>query len=191
VRADARRNVEMILEAAERCLARDPDASMSDIASVAGLGRVTIYGHFNSRPELIEAVARRVLEAVASAVNELDLSGDPAAALERLVEATWALTVRSGRLLIAAEKALPATLVRDLHGGELERLIRRFIKRAQRTGAFRTDLPTEWLVAALHAIVHAAANEVEAGRLDSQRAPHVITETMLAIYTSAPRDDGG
>jgi hypothetical protein len=40
-RADARRNVEAILDAAERCLARDPDASMAEIAAEAGLG-----GHF-------------------------------------------------------------------------------------------------------------------------------------------------
>ena len=49
LRADARRNIELILDAAEACLTRNPDASMSDIAAEAGLGRVTIYGHFTSR----------------------------------------------------------------------------------------------------------------------------------------------
>ena len=36
--ADARRNIALILDAAESCLAHDPDASMSDIAAAAGLG---------------------------------------------------------------------------------------------------------------------------------------------------------
>jgi AcrR family transcriptional regulator len=55
-RADARRNIERILEAAEACLARNPNASMSDIAAQAGLGRVTIYGHFASRQVVVGAV---------------------------------------------------------------------------------------------------------------------------------------
>jgi AcrR family transcriptional regulator len=62
-RADARRNIERILEAAEACLARNPNASMSDIAAEAGLGRVTIYGHFASRQVIVEAVVHRVLAA--------------------------------------------------------------------------------------------------------------------------------
>ena len=52
LRADARRNIQLILDAAEACLTRDADASMSDIATEAGLGRVTIYGHFASRQVL-------------------------------------------------------------------------------------------------------------------------------------------
>jgi hypothetical protein len=42
LRADARRNIALILDAAQSCLARDPDASMSDIAVAAGVGRVRV-----------------------------------------------------------------------------------------------------------------------------------------------------
>jgi TetR/AcrR family transcriptional regulator, mexCD-oprJ operon repressor len=185
-RADARRNIEVILDAAERCLARDPDASMSDIAAEAGLGRVTIYGHFKSRRDLIEVVVRRALDAANEALNEVDLTGDAAGALSRLVEATWGLTVRSGSLLVAAEKALPATIVREAHAGGLEERVRDFVAGAQKTGEFRADLPTDWLVAAFHAILHAAANEIEAGRLDVDRAASVITATMLGAYGATP-----
>ena len=48
-RSDALRNIEAILEAATTCLARDPDASVNSIAQAAGVGRVTLYGHFESR----------------------------------------------------------------------------------------------------------------------------------------------
>ena len=48
-RADAQRNVQRILDAAVACLAERPNATMADIAKVAGLGRVTLYGHFSSR----------------------------------------------------------------------------------------------------------------------------------------------
>jgi TetR/AcrR family transcriptional regulator, mexCD-oprJ operon repressor len=188
LRADARRNVELILAAAEACLARDPDASMSEIAAEAGLGRVTIYGHFSSRQALIEAVVRRVLASVDLALNAVELSGDPGEAFERLVDATWQLTLRSGSLIVAAEKALPATKVREAHAGGIEDRYRNLFSAGQRSGAFATDMPADWLVATIHAILHAAASEIDAGRLAPDDASRLITSTMLAIlrYVPAP-----
>jgi TetR/AcrR family transcriptional regulator, mexCD-oprJ operon repressor len=179
-RADARRNIELILDTAEACLARDPDASMSDIAAQAGLGRVTIYGHFTSRQVMIDAVVRRMLAVANAALDEVDLSGDPAGALERLVDATWRLILQSGRLLVAAEKALPAAAVHQAHAGGLEERVRKFIASSQASGAFRSDLSADWMMAVFAAIIHAAANEMDAGRLNAAEASATITSTMLA-----------
>jgi TetR/AcrR family transcriptional regulator, mexCD-oprJ operon repressor len=184
-RADARRNIETIIEAAERCLARDPDASMSDIATEAGLGRVTIYGHFKTRAELVELVARRVLADADAILSRVDLRGDPGQALARLVTASWEVTARSGSLVVAAEKALPPQVVRDLHAGKLEDRVRRFVAGAQRKRAFRSDLSTDWLVALFHATLHTAVTEVHAGRLENNQVGAVITATLLAAYRPA------
>jgi len=185
-RADARRNIEAILAAAERCLARDPDASMSDIAAEANLGRVTIYGHFKTRAELIENVVGRVLDDANKVLGGVDLTGDAKHALARLVEASWEVTIRSGYLVVAAEKALPPQVVRDAHAGELEDRVRNFLAGAQRAGTFRTDLSVEWLVAVFHATLHAAATEIAAGRLDRDDASLVITGTLLGAYRPPP-----
>jgi TetR/AcrR family transcriptional regulator, mexCD-oprJ operon repressor len=189
LRADARRNIALILDAAESCLARDPDASMSDIAAAAGLGRVTIYGHFPSRGALIEAVVHRVLEAANAALNEVDLSGDQGEAFERLVDATWQVTLRSGNLIIAADKALPVTTVRQAHTGRLEERVRGLLAAGQRAGAFRSDLSADWLMATFHAVLHAAANEIDAGRLERADASGIITRTMLATLGYVPASE--
>lgn len=186
-RADARRNVETILDAAERCLAADPDASMNDIADEAGLGRVTLYGHFESRAELIEVVVRRVLDDANKVLANVDLTGEAQAVLGRLVEASWEVTVRATGLLVAAEKALPPRIVREAHAGELEDRVKNFLAAGQLAGAFRSDLPTGWLVAVFHATLHAAANEIAAGRLNAGKAAGVITATLLGAYRT-PRD---
>jgi AcrR family transcriptional regulator len=186
LRADARRNIELILAAAEVCLARDPDASIGDIAAEAGLGRVTVYGHFKTRQVLVEAVVRRVLAATNNALEAVDLSGEAAPALKRLVEATWQLTLRSGSLLVAAEKALPASAVRQAHTGGLENRVRDFIAAAQKTGEFRSDLSADWLIATFHAVIHAAANEIDAGRLNPKEAPGIIASTLLAVLQPPP-----
>jgi hypothetical protein len=80
---------------------------------------------------------RRVLGLGNAALDELDLSVDAAAALERLVDGTWRLILRSGSLLVAAEKALPAAIVRQAHVGGLEEQVRNFIATSQASGAFR------------------------------------------------------
>lgn len=69
----------------------------------------------------------------------MDLNGDAAGALSRLVEATWGVTVRSGSLLVAAEKALPATIVREAHAGGREERVRDFVAGAQNAGRVRCD----------------------------------------------------
>src|SRR5215472_9528755 len=61
-RADARRNVAAILDAATDCLARDPEMSIAGIAAAAGVGRITLYGHFSTRAELVDAVLARTIE---------------------------------------------------------------------------------------------------------------------------------
>ncbi len=61
-RADAQRNIAAILDAATECLSRNPAASTSEIAKAAGVGRVTLYGHFPSRPELVDAVFVHAIE---------------------------------------------------------------------------------------------------------------------------------
>lgn len=58
-RADALRNDERILEAAKRLLEQSPSASLSDIASAAGVSRSTLYRRFADRDQLIARLDAR------------------------------------------------------------------------------------------------------------------------------------
>ena len=181
-RADARRNVEAILDAATSCLARDPDASIGEIARAAGVGRVTLYGHFDSRATLVAAVVDRAIAEGDAALEAVDLDGDPAAALVRLVEATWVITYRYGALVVAAERVLPPDEMTAAHAGPRARA-ERLLERGRAEGRFRTDLPVSWLVTILHAVTHAAATAVYNGEMTAQDAPRTIAATMLGMTT--------
>ena len=179
-RADAVRNLERILDAAITCLARRPNATMADIAKEAGLGRVTLYGHFASRPELVDAVVARVIEQGERTLADVDIDGDPREALKRLIRSSWHLVDRSGSILSAAQEELSPERIRQLHdtpAGRVESLI----ERGREEGLFRTDMPTSWQVAVVHQIIHGAGTEISGGRLDPAEAPDLITETVDAM----------
>jgi AcrR family transcriptional regulator len=172
-RADAKRNVAAILAAAAESLARNPDTSMGEIAAAAGVGRMTLYGHFKTRAELLNAVLTQVIAEAHDALDAVDVSGDPRDALARLV-------------LEAAQRELPAERIHQAHEQVLDR-VRALIERGRDAGAFRADLPLSWLVSLAMNVMHAAATEVTAGRLTSREAPSVVAATLLAALT-APGD---
>jgi AcrR family transcriptional regulator len=67
-RSDAQRNRKRILEVAKEAFTRSgASASLDDIANEAGVGPGTLYRHFPTREELLEAVYRTEMERLASA----------------------------------------------------------------------------------------------------------------------------
>ena len=84
VRADARRNVDTLLEAARDVFAASGvDAPVREIAARAGVGVGTLYRHFPRRSDLVAAVLRREIDACAAAAPALASEHAPGAALER------------------------------------------------------------------------------------------------------------
>ena len=67
-RTDAQRNRERILEVAKEAFTRSgANASLDDIAKQADIGPGTLYRHFPTREELLEAVYRTEVEKLAAA----------------------------------------------------------------------------------------------------------------------------
>lgn len=70
-RADARRNYEKLLAAARDAFAEQGTAAtLEDIAARAGVGIGTLYRHFPSRPDLLEAVYLDEVQAICAAAAE-------------------------------------------------------------------------------------------------------------------------
>ena len=181
-RADARRNIAAILDAATDCLARDPEMSIAGIAAAAGVGRITLYGHFSTRAELVDAVLARTIEHADAILDGTDIGGDPADALARLVGASWQLVHQFSNILVAAHRELPAERIRGVHDPILRR-VQSLIRRGQRAGTFRTDLPEHWLTTTAFSLMHAAAEDAVAGRIEPGDAAGLITATLQAAFT--------
>ncbi|MEU6712146.1 TetR family transcriptional regulator [Nonomuraea sp. NPDC046802] len=184
-RADAERNIAAILEAGTRLLGADPAASVADIAKAAGVGRVTLYGHFPSREALVDAVLDHAVGMADAALEDESLDTAPARdAMAGLLRTSWEVLDRHRRLFVAADRVLATERIREHHDRPLRR-VRRLIERGQREGAFRTDLPLSWLVTTFFSIIHSAAQEREAGRLAATDVERVLVETMLSLLSRA------
>jgi AcrR family transcriptional regulator len=183
-RADAERNLAGILEAGRRCFGRNPAASMTEVAREAGIGRVTLYGYFSSREELLRAVLRHALDEVDAALDAAaPEQGDPMSALGRLVEHSWTVLdawmgVRTAALAAFGEQALRA------HHSDVLARVRQLLERGRASGAFRSDLPVGWLVATCYAVMHAAQEEVDAGRLSRAAAAATVNATLRSALAA-------
>jgi len=103
VRADAKRNIDSLLESAMAVFAASGvDAPVREIAEKAGVGVGTLYRHFPQRSDLVVAVFRHEVDACADAAGGLASEHEPGEALvlwmQRYVD------------LIAAKRGLAAAL---------------------------------------------------------------------------------
>lgn len=179
-RADAERSIARIVSAARASLGEDPDATIDTIADAAGVGRMTLYGHFRTRAELVEAALVDALRAGEETLSAIDLGGDAREALNRLLASSWALVAESAALLEAAQGVLPAGRLRKLHAKPAERL-EDLVRRGQADGVFRTDLPLPWLVDVVQYILHGAAEQHRQGRIETTNIADTVTATVQSV----------
>lgn len=177
-RAVAERNLEAILDAAERLLGRHAQPSIAAVAAEAGVSRVTVYSHFDTREALLEALVRRAVRHTAASLEAAEPDeGPPPEALERLIATSLQeLGHRLAMAQAAMEHLDPGTL-RDAHARALAP-VRRLVDRGREAGAFRSDLSADWQVTCFYTLIHAAGEDIHAGRAGAADALDALTRSL-------------
>lgn len=144
LRADAQRNRELILAAAEEVfLERGAGASLDDVAKRAGVGIGTLYRRFPTREALLAASFSERFLTFAKASKSRDADVDPRGALRAYLEE---LVTHSN-----VYRGLATSLGTVLHSGTPGCHAtceegRRLLRLAQKAGAIRRDVTFEDLV---------------------------------------------
>jgi AcrR family transcriptional regulator len=145
LRADAARNRERILVAAEEVFAaRGLEVTLDDIAAHAGLGVGTVYRRFANRDELIEALFQERLAQVAALARGAAEEPDSWAALTRLIEGMGAI-VAGDRGLFEAMICRPEGPGRAEVRERMLPIVGGIFERAKADGHLRADAaPTDF-----------------------------------------------
>jgi AcrR family transcriptional regulator len=108
-RADARRNVDALIEAARTVFATSGvDAPAKEITDLAGVGVGTLYRHFPQRSDLVKAVVESGIDAVADAGPALSAAHEPAEALTQWISRFTELLATKRGLASALHSGDPA-----------------------------------------------------------------------------------
>jgi AcrR family transcriptional regulator len=160
MRSDARANRERLLAAAEEVFGEaGADGSTEEVARRAGVGIGTVFRHFPTKRDLVEATVVRHFEQLTGQARELAAAPDATAALHKLIE-----TMVSG----GATKITLVSLLFDGGGdadaavGAAERLREVFgglLRRAQQAGAVRRDVSVDEVYLLIRALSQASGTK--------------------------------
>lgn len=174
VRADARRNMDAILEAAREELIADPRAGLARIAERAGVHRATLHRHFASREDLISACYRAYLLEVAEALSP-DLEADPIEELERFTRSVFEANIHWRAWMWGP--MLPP----ELHEirWRMAEVLEQLLGPAQRAGRVRQDMSLEELRVAWGGPIQLLASMVVAERWTIDQAVDFTIRILL------------
>jgi len=161
MRQDARENRERILAAAEEVFgAHGATGSTEEVARRAGVGVATVFRHFPTKDELVEAALVRHFDHLAEQARALVAGVDPAVAWRTLVRAM----IDTG----ATKPALASVLT---GGGELpngavaasnrvKAAVGEVLRQAQDAEAVRPEVTVEEVYLLIRGLAHASATSM-------------------------------
>jgi AcrR family transcriptional regulator len=175
-RTDAQRNRERILDVAKEAFTQSgSNASLDEIAKQAAVGPGTLYRHFPTREELIEAVYRTEVEKLAAAERTFAETMPPLGALR-----AWMLLfvdyIATKKIIAAALNSLVGgpSKVFEASYGQVWEAIRALVKRAVKSGDIRKDLDPIDLLRALIGVANVGTSP------DWQQSARRLVDILIA-----------
>ncbi|MFI6085470.1 TetR/AcrR family transcriptional regulator [Streptomyces sp. NPDC051217] len=171
-RKDQVRNRERVIEAAVAVFAQSgPGASLETVARAAGLGTTTLYRHFPSRDDLVEAVLDELVRPVRAAAERVERIGDPHEAFRQLFLQSCAMPDHD--VTVFARLAVTSPRVERHADALVVGVVRRVTERLREAGGLRAGLTAEDVAMFVRMAERTAGRE--------QRA--TATEVLLAGIT--------
>jgi AcrR family transcriptional regulator len=140
VRVDARRNRERVVVAARELFASDGvDVPVREIARCAGVGIATVYRHFPTREELVDAVLEDGFDQFVALAEAALAEPDAWAGFASFVESALALHARNRALKDVLETQQRGRARAAAMRTRIRPLLAELVARAQDQGSLRRD----------------------------------------------------
>jgi len=171
------RSEKAIIEAGIDTLLINSSAGMSEIAEAAGIGRATLYRHFESREALIQALVMKCYEEIETALaSHRDLKGKEA--LDKIIDILMPIANRFKFLVNLWTIVEDNKEVKRVEEQMYEELFIVF-DQAKKAKEVDPGLPNEWLVAFFDSILTAGWVLVEEGDVSSEDAAKYMKQSFF------------
>lgn len=154
--ARAERSRQALIQAGMVLLAENREASLSDVAQAAGVGRATLYRHFETREQLIEAISIQCVDTfekeTAPIENEAETYLD---AVRLLIEKVMPLNKELSFIMKLDSLIDGIDTLTHLYK-EQDKATRDLLRQCQKEKSIRQDVPVDWLSAFLDSLFIAA-----------------------------------
>ena len=139
MRADAQRNLDLVLGAACECFAEGGiDVSVDEVARRAGVGHGTVFRRFPTKEALLDAVLGKELDRLVLLAQGALAEDDPWTAFDAFFRAAADGYARSRALIEAKDRCQELPQM-----GVLQAAAHELVRRAQKSGVLRRDLDAE------------------------------------------------
>ena len=163
-----------ILDAADRVLARDPVATLQQIADEAGVARTTVHRRFASREALLDALVQDMLEQMEAVID--DSRPETAPPLVALHE------MSAGYIRLKSRWRLGTVREDDVHQDVIERIKAKntaMFRRLADAGLIAPDTDLEWAIRAYFALLHEAVERRAVTGDDPDALAALVTSTLV------------
>jgi AcrR family transcriptional regulator len=158
LRSDARRNLELILQAAAEAFAEQGlEVGVADIAKRAGVGTATIFRRFPTKDDLIAAVVLARMDDIVAVAEECAALPGGIEAVRRFFVAATEFQIRDRGLMESIDKGRYASDPRfEEQLGRAFTAIEALVTRAQEAGEIRPDISPADIPVLLHGVCSGA-----------------------------------
>lgn len=171
--------LDTLLDAAAAVLARNPGASIADVAVRAGVSRATLYRYFPSREALIRALAIEALGQTDEAVAPLrDQTSSSTETLQLTIGALIPLGERF-HFLTTEFGVMGDPEVAEIYERQQSELSN-LVEAVKAEGGIAREIPTAWVVAVIDTLIYAAWTSVEEGFIASRDAVDLVNRTLFS-----------
>jgi len=183
--ARAARSREALINSAITLLIMNPKASLKEVAEYAGVGRATLYRHFETREQLIQEIAQESLDmtdAVMTPIKQKKLTAK--LTLEKMFHALMPMADRYHFLLSLWSIAEDDELVMATYQRQLEELYT-IIEQARLEGFVRPELSNDWIMVTIDTMIYSGWWLISEGKCTAQQAASQAIITLFGGIANA------
>lgn len=161
-------------------LCKNRDATLSDIAQHAGVGRTTLYRLYKTKGEIVKAVAVHCLDTFDQAAKDVEQEAQSALhAIHLLFKAMLPLSAELEFLMKLGDIAEDDPEVQKMyhkHHAEMAELV----ELAKTEGSINPSLPTPWIVNLIEGLFYTTWVSMTDAALDNDRLADLAFESMCS-----------